>query len=64
MLETKKDMDRVTIEKLLKMSLTEVIDHLLKTNNKSKAAQTGFLMDTGTHQIDLHVIRKPISKPN
>ena len=63
-METKKDMDRGTTEKLLKMSLAEVIDFLLKTNNNSKAVQTGFLMDTGTHQIDLHVIRKPISKEN
>lgn len=63
-METKKDMDRSTIEKLLKMSLAEVIDYLVQTNNKSKAAQTGFLMDTGTHQIDLHIIKKPIYSAN
>ena len=64
MAEVKSNMDRDTIEKLLRMSLAEVIDFLLYTNNKSKAAQSGFQMDTGTHQIDLHVIRKPISKLN
>jgi hypothetical protein len=64
MAEVKTNMDRKEIEKLLKMSLAEVIDFLIKTNNKSKAAQTGFLMDTDLHQLHLMIIRKPISKVN
>ncbi len=64
MAEVKTNMDRKEIEKLLKMSLAEVIDFLIKTNNKSKAEQTGFLMDTDLHQLHLMIIRKPISKVN
>lgn len=58
------NMERSDIEKLLKMSLAEAINFLIKTNNNSKAAQTGFLMDTDIHQIYLMIIRKPISKSN
>lgn len=64
MTEVKSNMDRGEIEKLLKMSLAEVIDFLIKTNNKSKAAQTGFLMETDIHQLHIMIIRKPISKSN
>lgn len=64
MQEVKSNKDLGVIEKLLKLSLTEVINFLIYSNNKSKSAKTGFVMDTGTHQIHLMIIRKPTSKSN